>query len=179
MVEPFSFPLLGKHYSIKASQRAREIKVILVITAWVAVSGGSRVQWRWQEGFLGEESAVEGGEGSLLKLQPVLGLLCEAEAKAVVSLPCRSSSSWVVVSFSVLEVHIQFTQRGTAYPGHCTCRSSSNSLEEWNGFGVGVSGASDMFFGGVFTVRLDLGQRNIRKLHISSIATRIQGVKLK
>lgn len=39
----------------------------------------------------------------------ILGLLCEAGSKAIKSLPSRtylSSSSWAVLSFSVLEVQV-------------------------------------------------------------------------
>lgn len=79
-----------------------------------------------------------------------------------------SSSSWVVLSFSVLEVQVSFTQRGAACPGHCTCRSSSNSLEKCDGFVgclVWVSQvASDRVFGGVWTVMLDLGQHNMHEI---------------
>lgn len=118
-------------------------------------SGGDK------EEFLGEESGVEGVKRSLIKFQPGLGLLCEAESKAIGSLPCRkclSSSSRVLLSFSLLEVQVQFTQRGAACPGHCTCRSSSDSLEKCDGFGGCLLWVSQVVFGGVLTVMLDLGQ---------------------
>lgn len=55
-----------------------------------------------------EESAVEGGEGSLIKFQPGLGLLCEAESEAIGSLPSRKVFVYllIVLSFCVLEIQV-------------------------------------------------------------------------